>query len=182
MTLTEPVHSAASTLSCGQLSAVAKLRVAAAQHLADVDSFQFEWWAVSLVNAIPFKGKQKGADSGIDGLIYFKDGKKTEKVIVSVKGGKNIGVSMVRDLKAVVERESAKRGVFVTLAEPTKPMKTEAIKAEYYKSDYGRHEKVQICTIEALLSGKKPDIPLVSSATFKKAQKEYGENKQEKLL
>ena len=36
------------------------------------DKYQFQWWAVSLVNAVPFAGKKKGADSGIDGLIYFK--------------------------------------------------------------------------------------------------------------
>ena len=51
------------------------------------DKYQFQWWAVSLVNAVPFGGKKKGADSGIDGLIYFKpEGKTTEKAIVSVKG------------------------------------------------------------------------------------------------
>jgi site-specific DNA-methyltransferase (adenine-specific) len=36
------------------------------------DKYQFQWWAVSLVDAVPFAGKKKGADSGIDGLIYFK--------------------------------------------------------------------------------------------------------------
>ncbi len=35
------------------------------------DNYQFQWWAVSLVNAVPFGGKKKDADSGIDGLIYF---------------------------------------------------------------------------------------------------------------
>ena len=48
---------------------------------------KFQWWTVSLVNAIPFAGKKKGSYSGIDGLIYFKpEGKTTEKAIVSVKG------------------------------------------------------------------------------------------------
>jgi hypothetical protein len=31
-----------------------------------------QWWAVSVVKAVPFAGKTKGADTGIDGLIYFK--------------------------------------------------------------------------------------------------------------
>ena len=58
-----------------------------ARDLAMRDKYQFQWWAVSLVNAVPFAGKKKGADSGIDGLIYFKpEGKTTEKAIVSVKG------------------------------------------------------------------------------------------------
>ena len=36
---------------------------------------------------------------------------------------------MIRDLGHVVERERAKMGIFITLAEPTKPMQTEAVKA-----------------------------------------------------
>ena len=71
-----------------------------------------------------FGGKKKGADSGIDGLIYFKpEGKTTEKAIVSVKGGENVNVAMVRDLAHVVDREKAKIGVFITLAESTGPMR-----------------------------------------------------------
>jgi len=46
--------------------------VEGARALAAQDKYQFQWWAVSLVNAVPFGGKKKGADSGIDGLIYFK--------------------------------------------------------------------------------------------------------------
>ena len=43
-----------------------------ARDLAIRDKYQFQWWAVSLVEAQPFGGKKKGADSGIDGLIYFR--------------------------------------------------------------------------------------------------------------
>jgi hypothetical protein len=57
-----------------------------ARALAAQDKYQFQWWAVSLVDAIPYGGKKKGADSGIDGFIYFKsEAKETEKAIVSVK-------------------------------------------------------------------------------------------------
>ncbi|MGO9095998.1 MAG: DNA methyltransferase [Bryobacteraceae bacterium] len=88
-----------------------------ARDLAMRDKYQFQWWAVSLVNAVPFAGKKKGADTGIDGLIYFKpEGKATEKAIVSVKGGENVNVAMVRDLAHVVDRENAKIGVFITRA------------------------------------------------------------------
>jgi hypothetical protein len=39
--------------------------------------------------------------SQIDGLIYFRsDAKSTRRAIVSVKGGDNVGVPMIRDLKA----------------------------------------------------------------------------------
>lgn len=106
-----------------------------ARALALQDKYQFQWWAVSLVDAVPYGGKKKGADTGIDGHIYFKpDGRTTEKAIVSVKGGDNVSVPMVRDLGHVVDREKAKIGIFITLADPTKPMKTEAVKTGYYET------------------------------------------------
>jgi adenine specific DNA methylase Mod len=144
-----------------------------ARDLAMRDKYQFQWWAVSLVNAVPFAGKKKGADSGIDGLIYFKpEGKTTEKAIVSVKGGENVNVAMVRDLAHVVDREKAKIGVFITLAESTSPMRTEAVKTGFYETLYGKYPKIQILTIRELFDGKQPKIPLVDSSSFKKAAKE----------
>ncbi len=121
----------------------------------------------------PIRRKKKGADSGIDGLIYFKpEGKATEKAIVSVKGGDNVNVAMVRDLAHVVDREKARIGVFITLADSTGPMRTEAVKAGYYETLYGKYPKIQILTIEELFSGKRPNIPLVDSASFRKAARE----------
>jgi site-specific DNA-methyltransferase (adenine-specific) len=148
-----------------------------ARALADADKYQFQWWAVSLVDAVPYGGKKKGADSGIDGFIYFKpDGKTTEKAIVSVKGGENVNVAMIRDLAHVVDREKAKIGVFISLTEPTKPMQTEAVKTGYFETSYGKYPKVQILTIAELFAGKRPSIPLVDSASFKKAPKELLEH------
>ena len=144
-----------------------------ARDLAARDKYQFQWWAVSLVNAVPFAGRKKGADSGIDGLIYFKpEGRVTEKAIVSVKGGENVNVAMVRDLAHVVDREGAKIGVFLTLADSTGPMRTEAVKAGYYETLYGKYPKILILTIRELFEWKQPNIPLVDSAAFKKAPKE----------
>ncbi|MDQ3563386.1 MAG: restriction endonuclease [Pseudomonadota bacterium] len=141
--------------------------------LAAADKYQFQWWAVSLVDAVPYGGKKKGADSGIDGFIYFKpDGKTTEKAIVSVKGGDNVSVPMIRDLAHVVAREKAKIGIFITLADSTKPMNTEAVKTGYYETPFGKYPKIQIITIEELFAGKKPNIPLVDPTAFKKAQVE----------
>lgn len=144
-----------------------------AMALAERDKYQFQWWAVSLVDAVPFGGKKKGADGGVDGFIYFKpDGKKTEKAIVSVKGGLNVSVPMIRDLAHVVDREKAKVGVFVTLAEPTAPMKLEARKAGFYKTEYGNYPKIQILKIEELMEGAKPLLPWRDSTAFKKAARE----------
>jgi site-specific DNA-methyltransferase (adenine-specific) len=151
-----------------------------AQALAAQDKYQFQWWAVSLIDAVPYGGKKKGADSGIDGFIYFKpDGKLTEKAIVSVKGGDTVSVAMIRDLAHVVDRENAKIGVFISLAEPTRPMQTEAVKAGFFETRFGKYQKIQILTIEQLFAGKKPDIPLIDQSVFRKAAVELNEKQVE---
>ncbi len=153
-----------------------------ARALAAQDKYQFQWWAVSLVDAVPYGGKKKGADSGIDGFIYFKpDGKATEKAIVSVKGGDNISVQMIRDLGHVIEREKAKLGVFITLTDPTGPMIREAITAGYYETEFGQFPKIQILTIGQLFAGQRPHMPWIDPSAFRKAKFENTE-KQEKLL
>ena len=96
-----------------------------ARDLAARDKYQFQWWAVSLIEAQPYGGKKKGADGGIDGLIYFRsDAKTTERAIVSVKGG-GVSVPMVRDLKGVLDREKSPIGVFLTLEAPTRAHATD---------------------------------------------------------
>lgn len=153
-----------------------------ASALAKALPHQFQYWAVSLVDAVPYQGGKKGADGGVDGYIYFKpDGKVTEKAIVSVKGGQNVGVTMIRDLIATVDREKAKMGVFITLAPPTGPMIKEAAAAGLYKTDYGSYPKIQILTIEQLFEGQRPQMPWIDPSVFKKAKKE-DTSKQQKLL
>ena len=148
-----------------------------ARNLAERDKYQFQWWACSLVNAQPYQGKKKGADGGIDGLIYFNDdGKLPKKIVVSVKGGENVSRTMVADLKNAVEREKAHLGLFVTLASPTRPMREEAAAAGFYDSPAGTsYPKIQILTIDSLLSGAEqplyPDLAR-GGLTFKRARTE----------
>ena len=45
---------------------------AGARQLAENDKFQFQHWALSLIGARPLKeGEGKGADRGVDGLLYY---------------------------------------------------------------------------------------------------------------
>lgn len=159
-----------------------------ARDLATRNKYEFQWWACSLVNAQPFQGKKKGADGGIDGLIFFTDDHTgPKKIIISVKGGDNVGVTMVKDLIATVEREKAAIGLFVTLAPPTKVMLTEATSAGFYTSvQMGKtYPKIQILTIEGLLNGtqqaRHPDFSM-GQQTFKQAQKETKKADQTSLL
>jgi len=135
--------------------------LASAVELADKDKYQFQWWAVTKVGGQPYGDKKKGADTGIDGYLYYMDEKdKIKKAIVSVKGGKNTNVSMIRDLGHVIDREKADIGVFISLEKPTRPMLEEAAMKGFYHSPLGKdYPRIQILTIEEILSGKTPDIP-----------------------
>jgi DNA modification methylase len=162
-----------------------------ARELARRDKYQFQWWACALVGAQPYQGKKKGADNGVDGLIYFQDeseSNKAKKIVVSVKGGNNVSVAMIRELKGVVEREKADIGLFVTLASPTKPMQTAAFAAGLYNSPYFKQQqysRLQILTIEGLLNGTErahyPDMSM-GAMTFKKAVKEDQKAEQVELV
>ncbi|HNT74427.1 MAG TPA: DNA methyltransferase [Anaerolineae bacterium] len=161
---------------------------AGAQELAARDKYQFQWWACALVGAQPYQGKKKGADSGIDGVIYFKDDVKSaaKKIVVSVKGGERVTVAMIRELAHVVEREKAAIGLFVTLAPPTKPMLTEAAGAGFYTSPHhGNFPRLQILTIEGLLAGTEaPKYVDLSQGglSFKKAKQEKPVGEQPELF
>jgi len=163
--------------------------LASARALAQQDRYQFEWWALSLIDARPAQDKKKGADSGVDGYInFFDDGSgKAKKIVVQVKSG-HVAASQIRDLKAVVEREKAVIGVFITLEPATKPMSQEAVSAGYYAPEHLAKEhtvpKIQIVTIAELLEGAQILYPRLLVTTFKQAQRKYKETgpKQEELL
>lgn len=155
----------------------------AALDLAARDKHQFELWALSVVEAQPWKGGRKGADGGIDGIIYFKpDGKKTERAIVEVKGG-GVGVKDIGRLAQVIERERAPFGVFLTAQAPTRAMERDAAAVGVWENEYtGRkHPRLQILTLAELFTGKRPDIPWVD-ATVAKAAKREDTGKQGTLL
>ena len=141
-----------------------------AAQLARDDPYQFQWWALGLVGARPVEQK-KGADKGIDGRIYFHEGDttKTKQIILSVKAG-HVTVAHLRDLRGVLDREKAEIGALICLEEPTVPMRKECASAGFYASPWGKHPRLQILTIEDLLTGKTIKRPPAhTSVTFKRA-------------
>ena len=141
--------------------------------------YQFEYWALGLVEARPGRDMKKGADAGIDGYINFFDDNsgKAKTVIVQVKSGR-VGSNIVRDLRGVMERENADMSLLITLEPPTKPMNDEATSAKFYTPEAypDRHfPRVQIATIEDILNGNGPAIPqlgLSQSPTFRRAPRQ----------
>jgi site-specific DNA-methyltransferase (adenine-specific) len=162
----------------GQPTEVEGARMLARQSLDD--RYEFQYWALSLVDAQPVGGvRKKGADSGIDGKITFTSGPRGEvsEVLVEVKSG-HVDVGQVRGLKGAMEREGAPLGLFITLEEPSGPMVHEAATAGVYRTsgpfdddaharDYPR---VQILTVGELLRGRKPQLPLLVMPTYQQAE------------
>jgi site-specific DNA-methyltransferase (adenine-specific) len=161
-----------------------------ARALALADKYEFQKWALSMIDAQPYKGGKKGGkkggDGGVDGYIYFKpDGKRTEKAIVSVKGGQSLNPAMVKDLIVTVQQEGAKMGVFLTLEPPTKGMIVQAAAAGFYKPEGDQQwrtpfPKIQIVTVEDLFKPANPlQIPWQDTSVFKKAAREKEKSQKE---
>jgi site-specific DNA-methyltransferase (adenine-specific) len=103
---------------------------------------------------------------------------------VSVKAGDNVGVSMIRDLRGVIEREGAGIGVFLTLAEPSKNMLAEAAGAgQYEMAGFAPVPRVQIVTVaEAMaLRDRAVRLPARRDDAFRKAPVEVDRAAQGKL-
>jgi DNA modification methylase len=175
-----------------------------AKRLAELDKFQFQHWALSLVGARPLKERDgKGADRGVDGLLYFYETERKdipgrvkeeplprsepvhrEKIIVQVKGG-GVNRGDVATLLGDVENQKTAGGVLITLEKPSKQMRTEAADAGRYTSklwhdkDYPR---IQILTIEGLLNNtERIDAPPQLNP-FAMAARETSHDKQTEML
>ena len=125
--------------------------------------FDFERWAVSLVNAQP--NERQVGDKGVDGVARFPvDGRGgIGRLLVSVKGGKTVTPQFVRDLIGTVETQKAQMGVLISFAEPTRGVLDAADHGGTYQWPVNRQvfPRVQVITIAELLRGKRPKMPPV---------------------
>jgi DNA modification methylase len=145
--------------------------VEGARSLAEADPYEFQWWVLSLIGARAAmngepgrKEGKKGKDRGMDGIIRFLDkpsAERSKRIIVSVKAGRNLNPSMVRDLRGTIEREDAPIGVLLSMYEPSAEMRAEAARAGLWHSDsWGRdYPRIQLITVEEALSGKRIEYP-----------------------
>jgi site-specific DNA-methyltransferase (adenine-specific) len=138
---------------------------------------EFEKWAVlTYTNNRAVINTKKGADKGIDGVVYFVTGTgSTERMIIQVKSG-GVNRSVIATLHGDMQREQAQMATLITLDEPSKPMKDEALQAGLYHhplmgKDY---EKIQIVTVRELIEQEKRlELPL-SLEVLKTAKKQSG--------
>jgi len=125
---------------------------------------EFEKWAVlTYTNNRAVINEKKGADKGIDGVLYFASGPgKTERMVIQVKsGGANRGT--IASLKGDMQREKAELATLITMDEPTKPMISEAKSVGVYEHALmGRsYDRIRIVTVREIIEqGRRIDLPL----------------------
>jgi site-specific DNA-methyltransferase (adenine-specific) len=149
--------------------------------------YQFQWWALSLVDARRVGDeKKKGADQGKDGLRRFYDDTsgKSKTIVFSVKSG-NVGAKDVRDLIGAVNNTKAQIGCLITLRPPTKAMRDAATEAGFYKQEaLGKKvPKIQILTVGGLLDGtERLAYHKLQDTTFQQAPKAEPEQQEPGLF
>jgi len=134
--------------------------LAGAHALFDANPFDFERWAVSLVDGQPNE-KQVG-DKGSDGVIRFPIGRNNMgRIVVSVKGGKHLNPAMVRDLIGTVGTQRAEMGLLITMDTSTRGVRDAVNHSGTYEhpATGTRYPRVQVVTVAELLEGKRPAMP-----------------------
>jgi len=125
---------------------------------------EFEKWAVlTYTNNRAVINEKKGADKGIDGVVYFASGPgKTERMVIQVKsGGADRGT--IAKLGHDMLRERAELAILITMDEPTKPMISEAKSVGVYEHALmGRcYDRIRIVTVREIIEqGARIDLPL----------------------
>jgi adenine specific DNA methylase Mod len=130
--------------------------------LAERDKYQFQWWANYLFDPHAVREIKKGKDRGIDGEIYFPMGigrRDYGRILISVKGGKHLNPSMLRDFVGVLDTEKAEMGLFICLNDPSQEMELAALRAGFVDTAQGRKRRLQIVSINQWFEGVRPDLP-----------------------
>jgi hypothetical protein len=155
------------------------ISLSSAQALWDSNRKDFTLWALSLVGAKP-----RQRDGEVEGILGFVErSNKKQKIIVQVKGDKNLVPGMIDDLMKTIEKEGATMGLLISLHKPRLGMITDSVNAGSYKSELWNKEflKVQIRTVHELIEGKTFDIPQTYSL-LKKAPRKKGPGETAQLL
>ncbi len=140
-----------------------------AQDLFDRDPRQFQHWAVELAQG--FASAKFSGDRGIDGRIHFETKEGLKHMVLSVKGGASPTPAWMRELAGVVQREeNARMGGLILLHEATKGIREEVAFGGVYNYDGTDYHRLQIRTIQDLLSGKWFDTPSTVRTMGKSSQ------------
>jgi len=134
-----------------------------ARDLWERDKFHFQKWAVEQVDG--FVTTKRAADGGVDGRLYFaRPGFRAfRSMLIAVKGGTNVGIGVVRDLRGVLERSEADMAGLIVMHEPG------ARKRESFAQEMAAagdldvlgtlYPRMQLLTVEEILDGARFRTP-----------------------
>ena len=137
-----------------------------AQGLWRQDKYQFQRWAVEQVNG--FVTTKRTADGGIDGRLYFTlpGDQQLHSMIIEVKGGRNVGINVMRELRGALERDEAAMAGLIVM-EPLSDRKQQNFMRE--ASSVGmldvmgvEYPRMQILSVPDIVAGQSFLTPTVS--------------------
>ena len=140
--------------------------VEGARDLWERDKYHFQKWAVEQVDG--FVTTKRGSDGGIDGRLYFDmpDRKDLQSMVLEVKGGMNVGIGDVRDLRGVLERETAQMAGLIVMDKlgDTKTRNFAAEMAQAGDLDVlgVKYPRMQMLTVQEILDGGRFLTPSVA--------------------
>ena len=144
------------------------------------NAFQ-DWWLTEFEVFSTTFGT-KGADKGIDGIAQYLTDPKTQNVIraaFQVKGGVHIQSKDIDALLGAMDKHKCELGVFLTIAEPTKPMLDTIASSGFIEIPGFKIPRLQILTLEDHFKNKLLKLPKYN-ITFKAAQLK-GKKKQNQM-
>jgi hypothetical protein len=127
---------------------------------------------------------KKGADKGVDGVAFFMiDANSNGKAILQVKSG-GANRATIATLNSDRLREGADFGILITMDDPTKSMREEALVVGKYKHPMLSWEgdRIKIITIQEILDGCRLDLPLGRKDIIKQADVMADVNAQNELF
>ncbi len=139
-----------------------------ARDLWERDKYHFQKWAVEQVDG--FVTARKSGDGGVDGRLYFAmpqqdawERDPLRSMVIEVKGGANVGIGVVRDLRGVLEREDAEMAGLIVLLEPGEKKRAGFGRELAAAGDLEVHgtvyPRMQLLTVSEILEGKRFRTP-----------------------
>ena len=142
--------------------------VEGARDLWERDTYHFQKWAVEEVDG--FVTSRRTADGGIDGRLYFempamerKFADDLQSMIIEVKGGVNVNIGVVRDLRGALERDEARMAGLIVMGDlgdrKTKNFRREMAAAGDLNVRGVPYPRMQLLTVADILKGTRFHTP-----------------------
>jgi len=139
-----------------------------AKDLWERDKYHFQKWAVEQVDG--FVTARRSGDGGVDGRIYFPLPSKPDlqSMVVEVKGGKNVGINVMRELRGVLDNDDSARLAGLIVMEPLgtrkeRNFKNFMAKAGHLEVSGTLYPRLQMLTVEQILDGRRFQTPGVAA-------------------